>query len=84
MVVERVSWVYVVSCWVRCFVSGLLGVGQLKQVYEPLAKKFASPTTGGDFVFGVDSSGRAFIEEATERGCQRTELVLRPTSDSGA
>lgn len=38
--------------------------GRSRAVYQSLADKFKAGGADGDFVFGVDDTGRAFIEEA--------------------
>merc|ERR1712194_182827 len=48
--------------------------GRSKPIYAPLAEKF-SKGADGDFVYGVDGSGRAFIEEIGE-GEVRERLLL--------
>lgn len=48
--------------------------GRSRPVYSPLADKFAAGADG-EFVFGVDDTGRAFIEEDAGDG-HRTKLFL--------
>jgi len=48
--------------------------GRSRPVYAPLAEKFAAGADG-DFVFGIDNAGRAFIEEDDGQG-HRTRLLL--------
>ncbi|CAK0843479.1 unnamed protein product [Prorocentrum cordatum] len=48
--------------------------GRSRPIYAPLAEKF-SRGADGDFVFGVDGSGRAFIEESRE-GNARERMLL--------
>lgn len=48
--------------------------GRSRPVYAPLAEKFAAGADG-DFVFGVDDAGRAFIEEDAGDG-RRTRMLL--------
>lgn len=48
--------------------------GRSRPVYAPLAEKFAAGVDG-DFVFGVDDTGRAFIEEDGGEG-HRSRLFL--------
>ncbi|CAE8609320.1 unnamed protein product [Polarella glacialis] len=49
--------------------------GRSKQVYAPLAHKFAQGGDSSGPMFGVDSSGRAFIEEDLGNG-ERTRLLI--------
>lgn len=42
--------------------------GRSRSVYSPLAEKFASGIPDGDFTFGIDKHGRAFVEEDTGAG----------------
>lgn len=48
--------------------------GRSRSFYSPMSEKFAVGVDG-DFVFGVDSSGRAFIEEEADGGRRRRLLI---------
>jgi hypothetical protein len=46
-----------------------------RNIFGPLAEKFNAAKTDGDFGFGVDSSGRAYIEETSSTG-RVTRLLI--------
>jgi len=51
------------------------GPGKARSLYAPLAEKF-SVGHDGDFIFGVDSIGRAFIEEGAGDGGGRMRMLI--------